>query len=118
MVKRKLAAVANATQEITHEDNKLTISITNPRGTVKYNFTTDGKEFTYKDVDGCVMKAKATWDENKTKLTEDTNKIVNDKETRKITMIRYINKDGEMCLELINKDGIKTMRIFKKEEKK
>lgn len=88
------------------------IKITNPRGVVEYEFKCDATEFTYKDVDGGEMKAKATWDENETTLTEDGEKAKDGKKT-KLKMVRYI-KNGEMNLELINKDGVKTIRIFKK----
>lgn len=86
--------------------------MSNPRGEMNYEFTTDKEEFTYKDADGSEMKAIAYWNDDRTTLTEETQKKT-DKGWNKITMVRYL-KNGEMYLELINKDKVKCIRIFKK----
>ena len=58
------------------------------------------------------MKAIAYWNDERTVLTEETEKG-SGKDARTIKMVRYI-KNEEMYLELINKDNVKTIRIFKK----
>ena len=56
------------------------------------------------------MVSTAWWNDERTQLTEE---VFKGKDKKKTTMVRYI-RNGEMYLELINKDGVKCIRIFKK----
>lgn len=106
--KRKLAAAASMKQEVIQTGHeKIQIKNEDPRGKQDITLTTDGKENKFKNMQGEDMIGKCTWNDDKTKLTQEFSG------KKSMTVVRYI-QNGEMILEVTNDKGVTMKRFFKK----